>query len=111
MIYDRFTVVKVPFPFTDRGSHKKRPALVLSSAEAFNTRIGHSVMTMITSAYHTPWPLDCPIRDIQSAGLPAPSKVRYKLFTLDHRLILEVLGRLSERDVQAVENALNRLFS
>lgn len=111
MTYDRFTVVRVPFPFTDRTAHKHRPALVLSSPMVFNDWIGHSVMTMITSAYHTPWPLDCPISDLQTAGLPAPSKVRFKLFTLDHRLVRGILGRLAENDARAVEQALARLLA
>jgi mRNA interferase MazF len=42
--FDRFTVVRVPFPFTDRATTKNRPALVLSDALAFNTLAGHSVM-------------------------------------------------------------------
>lgn len=111
MIYNRFTVVRVPFPFTDRTAHKNRPALVLSSSEAFNDRAGHSVMAMITSAYHAPWPLDCLVQDLTAAGLPAPSKVRFKLFTLDHRLIHGVLGRLSEADAKTVQAALSSLFN
>ena len=34
--FERFAVVRVPFPFTDRTASKNRPALVLSAAEAFN---------------------------------------------------------------------------
>lgn len=30
MTFDQFTVVRVPFPFTDRIATKNRPALVLS---------------------------------------------------------------------------------
>lgn len=49
MSFDRFAVVRVPFPFTDRNATKNRPALVLSDPVAFNTPAGHSVMAMITS--------------------------------------------------------------
>jgi len=108
--YDRFTVVRVPFPFTDRTAHKHRPALVLSHDETFNHPIGHSVMAMITSAHHAPWPLDCSIQDLQSAGLPAPSKIRFKLFTLDHRLVRGQLGKLSKADIQPLEQALEKLL-
>ena len=48
MAFERFTVVRVPFPFTDRAASKNRPALVLSDLEAFNVPAGHSVMAMIT---------------------------------------------------------------
>ena len=110
MIFERFTVVRVPFPFTDREATKNRPALVLSDASRFNGPAGHSVMAMITSAANPPWPLDCPIDDSEQAGLPAPSKVRFKLFTLDHRLGRGALGTLSSRDRTQVERHLAELL-
>lgn len=111
MSFERFSVVRVPFPFTDRTASKRRPVLVLSAASTFNLPSGHSVMAMITSQGNTPWPLDCMITDLSSAGLPAPSMVRCKLFTLDNRLILGELGKLSADDAAAVEKALQRLLS
>jgi mRNA interferase MazF len=104
-------VVRVPFPFTDRVASKNRPALVLSDAAAFNTPSGHLVLAMITSAKNAPWPLDCPIEDLESAGLPAPSVVRCKLFTLDVRLIRGALGRLNAKDAARVAQAQARLFA
>jgi mRNA interferase MazF len=35
--FERYAVVRVPFPFTDRNASKNRPALVLSDDAAFNT--------------------------------------------------------------------------
>lgn len=110
MTFERFTVVRVPFPFTDRNATKNRPALVLSDAGAFNEPAGHSVMAMITSQGNAPWPLDCPIDDLKAAGLPAPSLVRFKLFTLDHRLVRGELGKLSASDAATVRNGLTRLL-
>lgn len=110
MSFERFTVVRVPFPFTDRNATKNRPALVLSDAPAFNTPAGHSVMAMITSQGNAPWPLDCPIADLGAAGLPAPSLVRFKLFTLDDRLVRGELGRLSAADAASVRCGLTRLL-
>jgi mRNA interferase MazF len=108
--YERFTVVRVPFPFTDRLATKNRPALVLSSSAAFNTPAGHAVMAMITSASNAPWPLDCHLADLAAAGLPAPSMVRFKLFTLDLRLVRGELGRLSSEDAAKVVVLLNTLL-
>lgn len=110
MSYERFQVLRVPFPFTDRQAVKHRPALVLSDGKQFNDPAGHSVLAMITSAGNPPWPLDVPIADLLAAGLPAASKVRFKLFTLDHRLVLGVLGALAEADRVAVRAALGRLL-
>lgn len=110
MAFERFAVVRVPFPFTDRNTTKNRPALVLSDARSFNTVAGHSVMAMITSSGNSPWPLDCPLADIGAAGLPAPSMVRFKLFTLDHRLVRGQLGKLATGDAEAVDSKLRRLL-
>jgi mRNA interferase MazF len=53
---------------------------------------------MITSMASPSGPLDCAIADMAVAGLPAPSKVRFKLFTFDNRLVRGELGRLSADD-------------
>lgn len=102
--YDLYEVVKVPFPFTDSQTTKVRPALIISSAKSFNAKIGLSVMTMITSLKQSQdlWPADLVIQDLESSGLPVPSIIRFKMFTLDHRLILGYLGTLSEKVSQSV---------
>jgi mRNA interferase MazF len=48
MTFERFQVVRVPFPITDRPATRHRPALILSDAVRFNVPAGHSVMAMIT---------------------------------------------------------------
>ena len=107
--FDRFDVVVVPFPFTDRAQQKCRPALVLSNT-AFNKQSGHSVMAMITSVGNMPWPLDMDIRNLKAAGLPAASVVRMKLFTLDNNFVAGKAGRLSKSDQAQVEQSFGNLL-
>jgi mRNA interferase MazF len=95
--YDAGDVVVVPFPFTDRSASKRRPALVCSRG-AFNAQAGHLVLAMITTSAHAGWPDDVPILDLGVAGLPAPSVVRWKLFTLDASLVVRRSGKLAARD-------------
>ena len=111
MTYKSFDVVVVPFPFTDRQANKRRPALILSDEMQFNRATGHAVLAMITSQKNPDWPLDTPITGNRQAGLTAPSKVRMKLFTLDHRLIIKKIGTLTNKDMKAVINALGRLLA
>jgi mRNA interferase MazF len=108
--FERFDVVVVPFPFTEQPVKKRRPALVISGAKGFNGPAGHSVLAMITSARHSEWPLDTPIRDLGAAGLPLASMVRMKLFTLAHELVLAKAGHLAPADARAVDRALKKLF-
>lgn len=110
MTYEAYDVVVVPFPFTDRSTNKRRPALVLSDHEVFNEKVGQSILAMITSRTNAPWPLDVPVEDLDAAGLPAPSMVRMKLFTLDDQLILRRAGRLGQTDELNVQLTLAQLF-
>jgi mRNA interferase MazF len=109
-IYEPFSVVVVPFPFTDRDASKRRPALVLSSAAVFNTPSGHVVLAMITSQRLPVWPLDVDVADLKRSGLAVPSTIRFKLFTLDQRLILRTAGTLGFADRRRVTQAMKRLF-
>ncbi len=110
MTFKAFDVVVVPFPFTDKTTTKRRPALVLSQANSFNKRIAHSVLAMITSASNSVWPLDIEIEDIDAAGLSYASIVRMKLFTLDDQLVIRKAGSLSTKDQIAVTKALYDLL-
>lgn len=104
-----FDVVVVPFPFVDSARAKPRPALVLSD-HRFNIASGHTVLAMITRATHTRWPSDHVIDDLAATGLRAPSVVRWKLFTLDNRILWRVIGRLSQGDANGCRIALKTIF-
>ncbi len=110
-IYNQFDVVVVPFPFTDSGSTKRRPALILSDAGMFNTPMQKGVMAMITTATYQPWALDISITDLSAAGLNAASIVRMKLFTLDYSLIVRQIGHLGESDADVVMKSIEQLFA
>ena len=107
--YESWSVVVVPFPFTDRKFAKRRPALVLST-EAFQKAHGHVVLAMITSAKQSDWPTDVPILDLETSGLPTASVVRFKLFTLDQRFILSRVGTLAQSDHSRVFTQLRHVL-
>lgn len=98
-------VVKFPFPYSDRSTRQRRPALVISSAD-LQRRHGLSWVLMITSAENRGWHGDVDIDDLAAAGLPAPSVVRSaKIATIDSR-DAERLGRLSADALDAVRRSL-----
>lgn len=106
MIFEQWDVVVVPFPFTERSDAKRRPALALSTA-AFNEN-GHTVLAMITSKSYPSWPGDIDIDALEPAGLKASCIIRLKVFTLDSRLILKKIGRLSPADRARVAEQIRR---
>lgn len=109
MIYKPFEIVVVPFPFTDSSTTKRRPAVVLSS-ETFNKKVSHSILAMVTSSRNTPWPHDISIKNLSQAGLPKPSIIRMKLFTIDHRLIIKSTGSLSKSDQETLKKSFDKVF-
>jgi mRNA interferase MazF len=110
---EQFDVVKVPFPFTELPFTKRRPAVVLSESSAFHFVEGvpKTVLCMITSSKHKPWPLDTPLTGLKAAGLSQESLIRLKIFTLDTSLVLAKIGRLVEKDGTALKKNLSQLFS
>lgn len=106
MICEQWEVVVVPFPFTEKLGAKRRPALVLSQTR-FN-RHGHTVLLMITTKSHHPWPGDIGLEQHSSAGLHGPCLVRLKAFTLDNRLILKKLGALAVGDQERVSDQIRQ---
>lgn len=93
MICDAWSVVVVPFPFSESSQVKFRPAVVLST-RTFN-REGLSIMAMVTSARHSKVQGDIPLK-ASTAGLPKESLIRMKIFTLDNRLIKGTMGILPD---------------
>ncbi|MPZ17273.1 MAG: type II toxin-antitoxin system PemK/MazF family toxin [Luteitalea sp.] len=106
MTCDAWEVVAVPFPFTDRSGQKRRPALILSPRR-FNAE-GHSVMAMMTTKRHAPWPGDTSIANLDAAGLRTACIVRLKIFTLDNRLIVRRIGSLAAPDKKAIRASVRQ---
>lgn len=103
-MHEPFDVVVVPFPFTDRSTQKRRPALVLSSP-SFMEDCDHVIAAMVTTTRRR-WPSDVALEDAEAAGLVLGSWVRFKVFTLPVDLILRPLGRLSDPDIVRVRQGV-----
>lgn len=100
-------VVKVPFPYTDRATRQRRPALIVSTG-AIAAAHGLLWVAMITSAENRGWPEDVPIADLALAGLPAPSIIRpAKIATIEAR-DAEPIGTVPAEVVAAVLDRIAR---
>ena len=109
MTFKPWDVVVVPFPFVDKKVSKPRPALVLSNID-FNIK-GLIILSMITTAEKTSHSFDIVIRDLVTPGLPLPSVVRWKIFSLDLPIIMKKIGYLSKTDREECKKILQTILS
>lgn len=105
MIYNQFDIVLMPFPFTDKNISKKRPALVLNNRN-YQTKTNHLILAMITSAKNSRWDNDFEIKEIETTGLKTSCVVRYKIFSLDERIILKKVGSISGNEQKQIKENL-----
>lgn len=104
--YKPYSIVVVPFPFSDKVAHKKRPAVVLNTEES--QTVSHAVLCAMITTTSSTWPgLDISITGLTSAGLPKQSKIRLKPFTLDQTLILDERGKLCPKDQLTLQKTLH----
>jgi len=98
-------VVRVPFPYTNRDTTQRRPALVVSDGA-----IGNGMflwVLMITSEGNRPWPGDVSLGDKYSdASLPAPSRVRTLKIATIEASSAEAIGRLDADSMSHVRAEL-----
>ncbi len=78
------------------------------SASEYQINYNHCILAMITSAQQTDWHDDVTITNLSVAGLPSPSKIRLKLFSLDCNLIISKLGYLIDEDRKRVRMKLQK---
>jgi mRNA interferase MazF len=103
-------VVLVPFPFTDQSASKKRPAVVISST-AYH-RAGPDLLIMaITSQVRSARAFgELRAKDWQSAGLLKPSAIKPVVTTIERKLVLRRLGRLTAEDQQALRGVIGTIL-
>jgi mRNA interferase MazF len=108
--YNRGDVILVPFPFSDQTTTKKRPAIIVSS-DTYNSISQEIVIMAITGQIKGHIGVgEFLIEDWQGAGLLRPSAVKSAISTIEQRLVLKLLGRLSARDLSTLEKTLKELF-
>jgi mRNA interferase MazF len=104
--YEFADVVLVPFPFTDQTTTKKRPAIVVSSADYQLQRLDLILIAVSSQANPASSFGEMTITNWKNAGLIKPSIIKPVLTTLDVKLVIKKLGRLEEPDYQALQNLL-----
>ena len=93
-------IVSVEFPYSDLQGRKRRPGLVLSGDDEDLLLARITTRPALGEG-------EVALADWSGAGLPKPSTVRLtKLATVDRRLVLRRIGRLSPEDGAALIRSL-----
>lgn len=108
--YEFGDVVLVPFPFTDLSTIKKRPAVVISSADYQRERSDLILIAVTSQANPATSYGEMTITAWQAAGLIKPSIIKPVLTTIDAGLVIQKLGRLEKSDSQALQNLLQTIL-
>lgn len=108
MIYNRWDVVSIDFPFIEGGNAKRRPALIVSS-ERLHAEQGIFWVAMITTAKAGERAGDITIADHDSAGLPEKCVIRVSRITaVGETQIARRIGQITAKDRNAVAALLKR---
>ncbi|MGZ4973219.1 MAG: type II toxin-antitoxin system PemK/MazF family toxin [Limisphaerales bacterium] len=99
MSYSRNEVVLLPIPFTDLSSRKVRPAIVIgdNGLDLFLIPISSQIANT-----------DISLQDWRSAGLNVPCGMKPQIATVEQRLVIKSVGKLSARDQQALDVRLRQ---
>lgn len=109
MTFKPWDIVLIPFPISQYGTKKKRPALVVSS-ETFNSGDDIVLMFLTSNLKSSPKVNDHFISNCQGAGLPKPTICRMKFATIEKNLIVKKLGKLQQADVTTIKSKMKRFF-
>lgn len=104
-------IIRVPFPYTDRSTRQRRPALVVSRGPVGR---GQTLIwvVMITSAANAGWPDDIPLSESQAmTGLPAPSLIRAAKIATVEAADIEPIGRISSGLRRAVSQTVRNMIA
>ena len=95
----RNDVVLLPIPFTDLTSRKVRPAIVIggNGADLFLVPISSVIANT-----------DFPLNEWRAAGLNVPSGIKAQIATVDEKLVVKIVGRLTDNDTKVLNVRLRK---
>ena len=108
VIFERWDVVTVEFPFVEGAGSKRRPALIVST-DRLRQDYGVYWIVMITTAKAGQKQGDVEVSDRARAGLPEECVIRAsRLMTIGDTQIGRKLGNITPKDRNAVSAFLKR---
>jgi mRNA interferase MazF len=100
--YSRNEIVLVRYPFSDLTNFKVRPAVIVNGPHSSKDLL----LVSLTSKTDNLLPGEFLLSDWKIAGLNVASSVKRGVFTIHEKLVLKSVGKLADRDVQALDESL-----
>jgi mRNA interferase MazF len=92
-------VALLPIPFTDLSSRKVRPGIVVGHGSFAGDLFVVPISSQLQSA-------DMPLADWRAAGLNVPCGLKSQIATVEARLVIKSVGKLSPADHAECKNRL-----
>jgi mRNA interferase MazF len=102
--FSRNDIILVRYPFSDLTAAKIRPAVVIGAPHPSDDYL----IVPLTSRTSRLQVGEFVLADWQVGGLNLPSAVKRGIYTVHGSLVLKLVGRLSSRDSQQVEESLRK---
>ena len=111
MIFQQKELVLLPYPFSDQGGSKVRPAVIVSN-DNFNRRCEDCVMVPLTTVIKDePFSLLISQDSLESGKLLKQSRVRIdKIFTIKKTLIIMKIGKINDKTIEKIKFEISKIF-
>ena len=111
MIFQQKELVLLPYPFSDQGGSKVRPAVIVSN-DNFNRRCEDCVLVPLTTVIkNEPYSLVLNQDNLESGKLLKQSRIRIdKIFTIKKSLIIMKIGKINNEMLVKIKSDLDRVF-
>jgi len=93
----RNDVVLLPIPFTDLTSRKVRPAIVIG-------KNGNDLFLVPISSVLAN--TDFSLQEWRAAGLNVPSGIKAQFATVEDKLVVKIVGKLTDKDAKVLDERL-----
>ncbi len=111
MIFQQKELVLLPYPFSNQGGSKVRPAIIVSN-DNFNKRCEDCVMVPLTTVIKDePFSLIVTQGNLESGKLLKQSRIRIdKIFTIKKNLIIMKIGKVNDKTIEKIKFEINKVF-
>ena len=111
MILQQKELVLLPYPFSDQGGSKVRPAIVVSN-DNFNKRCEDCVLVPLTTVIKDePFSLMLNQDNLEFGKLLKQSRIRIdKIFTIKKSLIIMKIGKINDKTIEKIKFEISKVF-